>query len=120
MSRFDAIAAQVSLDWRGKFGYAGGFGRISMGYNAFGFYSPYAGIVQKRHRHGKTFLSRSKFYRSVDVITAPKLAWRAKLAPGWAAWRALSAAEKEPWNRQGVERKIGGYNAFMSYWLRSH
>lgn len=120
MSRVDTLIAEIALDWRGKFGYAGGFGRISMGYNAFGFYSPYAGIVQRRHRHGKTFLSRSKFYRSLDPNTTAQQTWRAKLGPGWTAWRALSDAQKLPWNKQGKERKIGGGNAFMSYWLRSH
>ncbi len=120
MSRVDSLIHEIAIDFRGKFGYAGGFGRISMGYNAFGLYSPYCGIVQRRHRHGKTFLSRSKFYRRADTPTPATLAHRAKLAPGWAAWRALPTSEKDKWNAQGKYKQIGGYNAFMSYWLRTH
>ena len=110
----------LSLDARGKFGYSGGFGRITFGYTRLGFYSWWCGIYQKKYYYGEPYISRSKFYRPTNPRTELQQSWRAVVASGWDEWNTFDTETKKEWRLRGAMRHITGPNAFMSEWLNSH
>lgn len=108
------------IDIRGQLGRGGGFGRIALGYNFFGFYSKYSGIYQKKYYFGTPYISKMKFYRPTNPQTVPQQAWRAVFADGKIAWSALDPEAKEQYRLKGQRRKMSGYNFFQSEYLKSH
>jgi hypothetical protein len=50
--------------------------------------------------------------------TPAQLALRARVRAGNVAWHALTDAEKAEWKPEGEARRITGYNAFISAFLR--
>lgn len=116
--RVTGLFKMISLDARGKFGRSGGFGRVSFGYNYFGFYSIYAGIYQKKYYYGKPYLSKSKFYRPTNPQTVKQQNWRAVHAWGTYQWQNLDSEIKHEYNERAKIKRIEGYNLFMSEWLK--
>lgn len=110
----------LSLDARGKFGYSGGLGRLSLGYNRLGFYNWYCGIYQKKYYYGKPFISRSKFYRPINPRTEIQQSWRTVLKNAVLAWQALDNENKAIYNKRAKGHIMSGYNVFVSEYLKSH
>ena len=110
----------LSMDARGRFGFSGGFGRLSFGDNRFGYYSWYAGIYQKKYYFGKPYISRQKFYRPRNPQTELQQAWRAVVTSGWDAYNELTTNEKNEYKRLAKNRHMSGANFFMSEWLKAH
>ncbi len=110
----------MSLDARGKFGYSGGFGRIAFGYTRLGFYNWFCGIYQKKTRHGKSFISRMRFYRPTNNQLPGQQSWRGVMASAVLAWQALTPPARAKWAKIAIKKKMSGYNAFLSYYLRTH
>ena len=117
--RADGLLKMYSLDARGKFGRGGGFGRISFGYNYFGFYSIFSGIYQKKYYYGEPYISKSKFYRPTNPQTLKQQNWRYVNAYGVYLWQNFDSETKIFWNENGRIKKMSGYNAWLSYWLKN-
>lgn len=109
----------MSVHVRGKFGRGGGFGRISLGYNFFGFYSIYSGIWQKKYHYGKPYQSKMRFYRPTNPRTVKQQNWRAVCAYGWVLYNSLTLEEKSVYAQKSKELAMSGGNLFMSDWLKS-
>ena len=109
----------LSLDARGKFGYAGAFGRLSFGYNRFGFYSWWCGIYQKRYYYGKPYISRARFYRPKNTYTIKRQNWRMILAYSLIVWRSFSDVQKKQLDKKAIGKHMTGYNYFNSDWLKN-
>jgi hypothetical protein len=118
--RTGALNKLYSIDARGKLGYAGGFARITFGYNRFGFYEWLCGVYQKKYMWGRSYISKQRFYRSIDTKTDAQLAWRAVFVEGKQAYDALSSEEKQAWRDRTKRKTMTGYNLFMSEYLNSH
>ncbi len=118
--RAEIVDGAEIIDIRGKIGRGGGFGRIALGYNFFGFYSKYSGIYQKKYYFGKPYISKMKFFRPTNPQTVPQQAWRAVFADGKNAWDILDAPTKEIYRKKGQRKKMSGYNYFQSEYLKSH
>jgi hypothetical protein len=54
-----------------------------------------------------------------DPRTAPQLSRRARFAAAVAAWHTLGPAEKKAWRQRGESRRLPGYQAFISAWMRA-
>ncbi len=108
------------IDIRGKLGRGGGFGRVTFGYNFFGFYSMYSGIYQKKYYFGTPYISKMKFYRPTNPRTESQQAWRAIFADGKSAWSSLDPETKEQYRLKGQRRKMTGMNFFLSKYLKEH
>lgn len=106
-----------SFDARGKFGYAGGFGRISFGYNRFGFYHWLCGIYQKKYFYGKPHISRMRFYRPTNPQSLTQQNWRAVCAYGVVLWQGYSDPQKLFYNRLAKNLRMSGYNVHLTRWL---
>lgn len=117
--RISGVYKIISNDARGKFGRGGGFGRISLGYNFFGFYSIYSGIWQKKYFFGKPYLSKMKFYRPTNPQTIRQQNRRYICSYGWVMWGSLSTNEKSAYNSEARELAMSGANLFMSRWLKN-
>lgn len=118
--RVEGLDKLNSLDARGRFGYGGGFGRLSFGFNRFGFYSKFCGIYQKKYYYGVPYISKMKMYRPTNPRTAPQQNWRAVFNAGVNAWFALDAESKDIWRRRAKNLHMTGFNKFMSEYLQSH
>lgn len=53
-----------------------------------------------------------------DRHTPAQLAQRAKITAAVQAWHALTPEQKEAWEPAGTKRKMSGYNAFLSDYMR--
>lgn len=118
--RAGSMGKNYSLDTRGKFGKGGGFGRVALGYNHFGFYSWYSGIYQKLYYFGKPHISRKKFNWGSNPQTELQQAWRAVLASGWVEWATYTDEQKNEFKIRAVSLHMSGANLFMREWLISH
>jgi hypothetical protein len=118
--RADGIDKAISMNARGSFGYGGGFGRIALGFNRFGFYSKYSGIYAKKFYFGKPYISKMKFYRPTNPQTETQQAWRAVFTAGHDAWTALDPETKEQWRFKALKLHMTGFNKFMSDYLNTH
>lgn len=116
--RAEGMKKLLSLDARGTFGRGGGFGRVALGYNFFGFYSEYSGIYQKKYYYGVPYISKMKFYRPTNPQTPAQQNWRAIFAYGWILWRDLTDEEREYYRIQGKKMHMGPANAFMKVYLK--
>lgn len=119
MAEVKGLEKALSLNLRGKLGRAGGFGRVTFGYNSFGFYSPYFGIFQKHYYYGRGYTSRMRFYRPTNPQTVPQQNWRATAAYAWVLWAALTDDQKYDWRQRAQALGITGANLFMSHWLKN-
>lgn len=115
-----AMGKLLSLDARGRFGFSGGFGRLSFGYNRFAYYSWYAGIYQKKYLWGKPYISRSKFYRPKNNQMEKQQAWRQIFKDGKSAYDELTTEVKNQMRKDAERYHMTGYNMFMRTWLREH
>lgn len=116
----DGIGKGMSLDVRGKFSKGGGFGRVAFGYNYFGFYTVYAGIYQKLHLNGKTYISRKKFNWGSNPQTELQQTWRGVLADAVAEWQSFDSAVKLSYNQRAKNLTMSGYNLFLREYLYAH
>lgn len=118
--RTGALGKGMSLDARGKFARGGGFGRISFGYNYFGFYSWYSGIYQKLYIWGKPYISRKKFNWGSNPQTEVQQLWRSVIASGVLEWQSFTSDQKLSYNARARGLTMSGYNLFLREWLNSH
>lgn len=117
--RADGLEKLNSLDARGKFGFSGGFGRITFGYFRFGFYSKFSGIYSKKYYYGEPYISRMKFYRPTNPQTIKQQNWRAICAYAWVLWADVDSDQREQYRLQADKLGITGPNLFMSKWLKN-
>jgi hypothetical protein len=45
---------------------------------------------------------------------------RTRFAAATAAWHQLEPADKHNWNAIGAKKRISGYNAYISMWIKKH
>lgn len=118
--RADGLDKLLSMSAHGRFGYAGGFGRISFGYNRFGFYSKFCGIYQKKFYYGVPYISKQKFYRPTNPQTEAQQLWRDVFKAGRVAWASLDPETQEQWVYRARKLHMTGFNKFMSEYLNQH
>jgi hypothetical protein len=53
-----------------------------------------------------------------DAKSPAQLAMRARVQAANAAWRDLDQAARDQWKARGQSRRITGYNAYVSAWLK--
>lgn len=86
-------------------------------------YNEVAGIYQVRHRNGRAYSIKEKFYfpGSVNPYTpsAAQLACRAKFAAGVSAWQSLTDEQKAVYNIKGSKKGLPGFNVFLTKYLKS-
>jgi hypothetical protein len=56
----------------------------------------------------------------LDPQTAPQLARRALFTAAVLAWHALPPADRAYWRDRGAKHGLPGFNAFISFYLRTH
>jgi len=118
--RAEIVNDATVLDMRGTLGRGGGFGRVTFGYNWFGFYSKYFGIYSRKYYYGEAYISKMKFYRPTNPQTIVQQAWRSVFADGKSAWGVLNAQTKEIYRKKGMKLKMTGMNAYLSEYLKEH
>lgn len=64
------------------------------------------------YRRDGSYHERSYFI-PVQPGTAPQVAWWNKFAAGVSAWQALTAEQKNEWNKKAYPLKMSGFNYFM-------
>jgi hypothetical protein len=118
--RVGTLDKLLSLDARGRFGYGGGFGRIALGYNRFGFYSKFSGIYSKKYYYGVPYISKMKMYRPTNNRLENQQAWRAVFRDGFNVWKTFDENEKNKWRKRAKNLHMTGFNKFMSEYLQTH
>jgi hypothetical protein len=116
MAIVDAIGALYSGTVSKKFGGSNGYGRIVFGFSYFGEDNELAGIYKTiRGKRGRTCV-KMLFYRSPVQRTPKQAIQRDKYVAAVAAWKALTAEEKEAWNLKAQKKQFeklpilcGGY-----------
>jgi hypothetical protein len=103
-----------------RHGYSNRYGGACWAFARFGEENLYAGIYQKRHRHGQTEYVREGFYWPFNPRTPAQQANRAKVAAGWIAYGALSQEQKAAYTERARGRPLSGGNLFMSEYLKTH
>jgi hypothetical protein len=116
----DKLGERINITTIGQVGKGGGFGRISLGYNIFGHYSPFFGIFSKKRFGKESWVSNMRFYRTPNPRTPAQQAWRAVFRAGKLAWDVLDEGTKDYYRIEGKKKKMEGYNIFMSGYLYSH
>jgi hypothetical protein len=56
----------------------------------------------------------------LDPQTTKQLARRATFAAAVLAWHALPPADRAYWRERGAKHGLPGFNAFLSFYLRTH
>lgn len=76
-----------------------------------------SGIYQMRRHAGGRTCTRIDFYDYVITHTEPQQTNREKFAAGVAAWQALTAEQKIPYNKRAIGKHMSGYNLFISEYM---
>lgn len=118
--RADGELKMYSDDARGKYGRGGGFGRIALGYNFFGFYSIFSGIYSKKYYYGKPYISKMKFYRPKNNQLEKQQIWRGVFRDGHNVWLTFDLETKMYWRKRAKNCNMTGFNKFMSEYLKTH
>lgn len=106
-----------------------GFGFIRLGHSTFGAVAHAGGVYQKRvtgynntgrkaHLPRKAYYVRMRYYRPTNPNTPAQQAGRSKFADAVAGWAALTAAEKEEYNKRAHKRSRRGRNLYISEYMR--
>lgn len=78
------------------------------------------GIYQTRSRPGRTITVLESFYGPTNPQTIPQQANRAKMTAAVAAWQALSAGARAPYNARAVGKNLSGYNLYLREYILTH
>lgn len=106
-----------------------GFGFIRLGHSTFGTIAHVGGVYQKRvtgynntgrkaHLPRKAYYVRMRYYRPTNPNTPAQQAGRSKFADAVAGWAALTAAEKEEYNKRAHKLSRRGRNLYISEYMR--
>ena len=106
-----------------------GFGFIRLGHSTFGAIAHVGGVYQKRvtgynntgrkaHLPRKAYYVRMRYYRPTNPNTPAQQAGRSKFADAVAGWAALTAAEKEEYNKRAHKHSRRGRNLYISEYMR--
>ena len=106
-----------------------GFGFIRLGHSTFGTIAHVGGVYQKRvtgynntgrkaHLPRKAYYVRMRYYRPTNPNTPAQQAGRSKFADAVAGWAALTAAEKEEYNKRAHKLSRHGRNLYISEYMR--
>ena len=106
-----------------------GFGFIRLGHSTFGAIAHVGGVYQKRvtgynntgrkaHLPRKAYYVRMRYYRPTNPNTPAQQAGRSKFADAVAGWTALTAAEKEEYNKRAHKLSRRGRNLYISEYMR--
>ena len=106
-----------------------GFGFIRLGHSTFGAIAHVGGVYQKRvtgynntgrkaHLPRKAYYVRMRYYRPTNPNTPAQQAGRSKFADAVAGWAALTAAEKEEYNKRAHKLSRRGRNLYISEYMR--
>ena len=106
-----------------------GFGFIRLGHSTFGAIAHVGGVYQKRvtgynntgrkaHLPRKAYYVRMRYYRPTNPNTPAQQAGRSKFADAVAGWAALTAAEKEEYNKRAHKLSRRGRNLYISEFMR--
>lgn len=106
-----------------------GFGFIRLGHSTFGTIAHVGGIYQKRvtgynntgrkaHLPRNAYYVRMRYYRPTNPNTPAQQAGRSKFADAVAGWAALTAAEKEEYNKRAHKLSRRGRNLYISEFMR--
>ena len=106
-----------------------GFGFIRLGHSTFGTIAHVGGVYQKRvtgynntgrkaHLPRKAYYVRMRYYRPTNPNTPAQQAGRSKFADAVAGWAALTAAEKEEYNKRAHKLSRRGRNLYISEFMR--
>ncbi len=106
-----------------------GLGFIRLGHSTFGTIAHVGGVYQKRvtgynnagrkaHLPRKAYYVRMRYYRPTNPNTPAQQAGRSKFADAVAGWAALTAAEKEEYNKRAHKLSRRGRNLYISENMR--
>ena len=106
-----------------------GFGFIRLGHSTFGTIAHVGGVYQKRvtgynntgrkaHLPRNAYYVRMRYYRPTNPNTPAQQAGRSKFADAVAGWAALTAAEKEEYNKRAHKHSRRGRNLYISEYMR--
>lgn len=106
-----------------------GFGFIRLGHSTFGTIAHVGGVYQKRvtgynntgrkaHLPRNAYYVRMRYYRPTNPNTPAQQAGRSKFADAVAGWAALTAAEKEEYNKRAHKLSRRGRNLYISEYMR--
>ena len=106
-----------------------GFGFIRLGHSTFGAIAHVGGVYQKRvtgynntgrkaHLPRNAYYVRMRYYRPTNPNTPAQQAGRSKFADAVAGWAALTAAEKEEYNKRAHKLSRRGRNLYISEYMR--
>ena len=106
-----------------------GFGFIRLGHSTFGAIAHVGGVYQKRvtgynntgrkaHLPRNAYYVRMRYYRPTNPNTPAQQAGRSKFADAVAGWAALTAAEKEEYNKRAHKLSRRGRNLYISEFMR--
>jgi len=115
--KINKLGQRINIDNRGKLGRAGGFGRISFGYNTFGLYSFFYGIYKLHATKGHKELNKTRFYRPTNPNSEKQQYWRTCYKNGIIAWQHLHPSAKLKCNNAAKKFSYSGFNLYLKKYL---
>lgn len=106
-----------------------GLGFIRLGHSSLGASAFIGGVYQRRvtgynntgrkvHLPRKTYYVKMRYYRPTNPNSSAQQAGRSKFADAVAGWAALTAAEKEEYNKRAHKLSRRGRNLYISEYMR--
>jgi hypothetical protein len=109
-----------SFEIRGRLGKPNELGATFCGWSVLGDYSPLAGLYQRRPRKTGQIFVRMRDHIVPNPQTPAQQAWRAIFSSGVNAWQALTAEQKQVYNKKKWPRHMIGFSRFMREYLNTH
>lgn len=116
----EAIYARSLFGDDGIFGWLYGFGKALFGREIFGSDDELTGVYQSRPTSKGRILVRMRPGFPGNPQTIPQQANRGKLSAAIFLWRALSDSQKNIWRAKCYNKRMSGYNLFLSTYIKNH